>query len=254
MSNKSFVRIWTFVLAVVLVLALALNIALGIFSSYVDNYLGGGTFTIVNAEGTESWDTQYAKSDYASADETNAAAADMVVELEQEGIVLMKNNGALPLDLSSESKVTLLGRDAADPVYGGSGSGSVDASTAVDAKSGLENAGFEVNGTVYDLLSAYASDSSHPKANIVMDKPDESSYYIGEMPVENYTDEAVASFASYNGAAIVMIGRGGGEGPAEHGAVIRVRLVHSISSVCFSPRVMLNLIRRRACILPRNIV
>ena len=212
MSNKSFVRIWTIVLAVVLVLALALNIALGIFSSYVDNYLGGGTFTIVNAEGTESWDTQYAKSDYASADETNAAAADMVVELEQEGIVLMKNNGALPLDLSSESKVTLLGRDAADPVYGGSGSGSVDASTAVDAKSGLENAGFEVNGTVYDLLSAYASDSSHPKANIVMDKPDESSYYIGEMPVENYTDEAVASFASYNGAAIVMIGRGGGEG------------------------------------------
>ena len=32
----------------------------------------------------------------------------------------------------------------------------------------------------------------NPKADIVMDKPEESTYYIGEMPADNFTDEAIS--------------------------------------------------------------
>lgn len=76
----------------------------------------------------------------------------MVEKIESEGIVLLKNDGVLPL-ANAGAKVTLLGRDAADPIYGGSGSGSVDVSTAVNVKTGLENAGLQVNPTVFDLLT-----------------------------------------------------------------------------------------------------
>ena len=131
------------------------------------------------------------------------------------GIVLMKNNGTLPL--VNGAAVTMLGRDAADPVYGGAGSCSVDVSAAVTTRAGLEHAGFQINATVYDMLLAYATEKqgdklAHPKADIVMDKPEESAYYVGEMPVADYSSDALASFASYNDAAIVFIGRGGGEG------------------------------------------
>lgn len=227
MSNKKFKAIWCSVLSIILVLTLVVNILLNIFSGYVDLYLGRGDIQITKAEGTDNWDSKYYTSDYTSAEEITAAANDMVERIEGEGIVLMKNNGALPLATSADSpaKITLLGRDAADPVYGGSGSGSVKLDTVVDLKTGLQNANYEVNDTVYSILHAYSSYTEkdnafggktrvydHPKVNIVMDNPAESAYYIGEMPVENYTAEAISSFSSYGDAAIVTFGRGGGEG------------------------------------------
>ena len=48
-------------------------------------------------------------------------------QIEAEGIVLLKNeDGALPLG-EAEKKLALLGQDSVDFVYGGAGSGSVDA-------------------------------------------------------------------------------------------------------------------------------
>lgn len=220
MSNKKFLAIWAPVLCVVLALAVAVNVLTQVFRPYVDLYLGGGEMIVTKTEGSEDWESDYYTLDYKNKKETVEAANALVEEIEGEGIVLLKNNGALPL--STPAKVTLLGRDAADPVYGGSGSGSVDPDKAVDLRSGLERAGFEVNDAVYSVLSAYASFSEemtalgtqrvydHPKGVITMDKGN-STYYIGEMPVEGY-DSAISSFASYGDAAIVAIGRVGGEG------------------------------------------
>ncbi|WP_433440828.1 glycoside hydrolase family 3 C-terminal domain-containing protein [Pseudoflavonifractor sp.] len=222
MSNKKFAAIWTVALALVLALAVAVNILTSIFKGYVDLYLGGGDIIITKTEGSEDWESEYYTLDYESTQDVQAAADALVEEIESEGIVLLKNNGALPL--ATPAKVTLLGRDAADPVYGGSGSGSVDLSSVVDLRAGLEQAGYEINDTVYAILSSYASYKEeltalgasrvydHPKGIITMDDPSTSTYYIGEMPVENYTADAISSFSSYGDAAIVVIGRGGGEG------------------------------------------
>lgn len=136
------------------VLAVAVNILTDIFKGYVDLYLGGKDIVITKTEGSEDWESEYYSLDYTSTEEVQAAAA-LVEEIKRKGIVLLNNNGALPL--ASSAKITLLDRDAADPVYGGSGSGSVDLSSVVDLRSGLEQAGFSVNPAVYDILAIYAS-------------------------------------------------------------------------------------------------
>jgi len=209
MSNKKYLRIWIPVLAFVTILAIALNIALSIFGNFVDTQLGEGKYTITNAEGTENWDTDYNPAKYDSHDAAMADASKLVEEIEGEGVVLAKNEGAA-LPLASGARVTLLGRYAADPIYGGSGSGSVDTSTAIDAYAGLTNAGFAINDTVYNELKTFAATAG--KANIVMDVPGDSFYTIGEMPVGQYSSAAVSSFGDYSDAAVVVIGRAGGEG------------------------------------------
>ena len=220
MSNKKFLALWIPALCVVLALAVAVNVLTQVFRPYVDLYLGGGEMVITKTEGSEDWESEYYTLDYKDKKETAAAADALVEEIEGEGIVLLKNNGALPL--AAPANVTLLGRDAADPVYGGSGSGSVDPDKAVDLRAGLERAGFEVNAAAYGVLADYASFKEeltalgsqrvydHPRGVITMDKGN-STYYIGEMPVEGY-DGVISSFSAYGDAAIVAIGRVGGEG------------------------------------------
>jgi len=210
MSNKKFLIIWLPILVFFTVLLLVLNIALNIGSKWVSSQLGSGTYEVINAAEAENWDTDYYKSDFDSIDDVDAAARELVAEIAGEGIVLAKHeNDALPL--ASGAKVTMLGRTAADPVYGGSGSGSVDTSTAVDAREGLENAGFEINEVVYEKIDEFASDRENARGFIEMDLPDDSTYNIGEMPVSGY-DSVKSSFADYSDAALVYIGRPGGEG------------------------------------------
>ncbi len=193
-------------------MAVGANIAIGMFRGAIESYMGTGTYTITNTAEGEQLDTQYNTADYATVDEAKVASADLVEDIAEEGMVLLKNNGSLHL---AAGNVTLLGRDAADPIYGGSGSGGADTTAAVNIRVGIEKGGFTVNDTVYQQLADFAA--ANPAAeggrtNIVMDDPASSNYNIGEMPVDEYSQESLDSFADYNDAAIVVIGRGGGEG------------------------------------------
>jgi len=225
-AKKKNLRRWIIAMSVTAVLTVGINIGLNVFSAHADIYLGRGKAIISRAEGTESWPKEYYKKDYASLVDLKTAAGNLVERIESEGLVLLKNNGTLPLDTGSGGlRVTLMGRDAADPVYGGSGSGSVDLSSVVDFRTAMESRGFTVNDTVYAELLKFASFVNrknasgasirvydNPRANIAMDRPGSSTYFIGEMPVSGYSAASLASFKKYGDAAIVMIGRGGGEG------------------------------------------
>lgn len=208
MSNKKFLGIWIPILAILAILVLVANIALGVFSNWVGSQFGSGTYTVTNSETGKAMDTSYYSADYDNIDDLDAAAKELVADIEAEGIVLAKNSGAT-LPLAKGAHITMLGRAAADPIYGGSGSGSVDVSTAINARTGLEQAGFTVNDAVYQKIAAYAA--ANERSNIVMDAPAESTYNIGELPVSEYQAEQ-ATFAGYHDAAVVFIGRGGGEG------------------------------------------
>ncbi|WP_307318532.1 glycoside hydrolase family 3 protein [Microbacterium sp. SORGH_AS_0862] len=212
MSNKRFLAIWIPIVAVVAIIAIGANIAIGMYRGAIESYMGAGTYAISNTAEGDKLDTEYYTADYATNEEAKSASSELVEEIAGEGMTLVKNNGTLPL---ATGAVTLLGRGAADPVYGGSGSGTADTRTAVNIKAGIENGGFTVNGTVYDQLAAFAE--ANPAAeggrtNIVMDKPEESNYNIGEMPVADYSQASLDSFAEFADAAIVVIGRAGGEG------------------------------------------
>ncbi|NCT89462.1 beta-glucosidase [Cellulomonas sp. APG4] len=208
MSNKKFLWIWVPVLTTVAVLTVVANIGLSVAGGWVASQLGSGTYTFTNAEESAGWDTEYYTSDYADMDEVDAAARELVEEIAGNGIVLAKNEGAA-LPLAPGGRVTMLGRAAADPVFGGSGSGSVDTNSAVTPRAGLEEAGFEVNDTVYATIEAFTAEN--PRGHIEMDNPEASSYQIGELPVEQYEAQQ-ASFADYADAAVVYLGRPGGEG------------------------------------------
>lgn len=208
MSNKKYLGIWVPVLATVTVVTVVANVGLNVAGGWVASQLGSGTYTFTNAEKSAEWDTDYYTSDFASIDEVDEAAKALVEEIAASGIVLAKNEaGALPL--AASSKVTMLGRSAADPVFGGSGSGSVDTNTAVTARAGLENAGLTVNDPVFAAIEAFAAEN--PRGYIEMDNPEASTYTIGEMPVAQYEAQA-ATFAQSPDAAVVFIGRPGGEG------------------------------------------
>ena len=175
MTNKKFMAVWIPILAVLLVLVVVANIAIGIFDKWIGSQLGAGTYTVENSEAAQGWDTDYYDADFESIDDLNAAAADLIEQIEGEGIVLAKNaEGSLPLD--SGAKVTMLGRSAADPIYGGSGSGSVDTTSAIDAKTGLTDAGFQINEAVYSTIEAYAAEND--RAIIEMDSPETSRHSV----------------------------------------------------------------------------
>lgn len=208
MSNRKFLGIWIPVLAFVALVAIVLNVALNVGFNWVASQLGGGTYTVTPSEEAADWDTEYYTADYDSIEDVDTAARDLVHDIAAEGIVLAKNvDEALPL--AGDARVTMLGAAASNPVYGGAGSGSVDTSTAVTPREGLEQAGFAVNEAVLDELDAFTAEN--PRGFIEMDKPDVSTYDIGEMPVSGY-DAVADSFSEYDDAAIVYIARPGGEG------------------------------------------
>lgn len=212
MSNKRFLAIWIPIVAIVAIVAIGANIAIGMFRGAIESFMGTGTYTVNESEGTEDYDTDYYTADHGSVDEAKAASSKVVEEIAGEGMTLLKNSGVLPLSAGS---VTLLGRGAADPVYGGSGSGTADTRTAVNIRQGIEKGGFTVNDVVYQQLADFAAAnpaSEGGRTNIVMDKPEESNYNIGEMPVADYSQASLDSFAQFGDAAIVVVGRGGGEG------------------------------------------
>jgi len=211
MSNKRYLSIWAPIIAFFTLLTVVATYLLAFFDDAVSSQLGYGTYEVENTADTEDWDTEYSAASYDSIDEVIDASEDLVREIASEGFVLTKNNGALPL--AAPGAVTLLGRNAADPIYGGAGSGAVDTSEATSIHDGMEMAGFEVNDTVYGELEAFAA--SNVRFEIIppwlLGEDAQTNFRIGEMPVAEYTDAALDSFAEYGDAAIVVVGRPGGE-------------------------------------------
>ena len=76
--------------------------------------------------------------------ESADAASEVAEEIAGEGMVLLKNDGMLPL--TQQKNLNLFGWASINPVYGGAGSGSInDLWPIVSLEEGLQNAGFTLN-------------------------------------------------------------------------------------------------------------
>lgn len=86
-----------------------------------------------------------------------------------EGIVLMKNDGILPL--AKGSKIALFGSGAGQTIKGGTGSGDVNEREVVSIYQGLINAGFEItsNSWIEDFKAAYKQSREDWKTGIFED-------------------------------------------------------------------------------------
>ncbi|MBR1813231.1 MAG: glycoside hydrolase family 3 protein [Lachnospiraceae bacterium] len=184
--------------ALLLTSAIGSSLLLWQYDGMVDEALG-----VKHTNVTVGGETVFA-SRYGDINSTNQTAmlADLRahnVQTQEEGSVLLKNNGILPLD-SSVKMITLLGRASVDPVYRYTSGGPGFNDDGVSLRDALENAGFTINETV---ASAYGTSKK---------TRDKFSGDIGEEGEAFFTDAIVKSFTEYNDLAIVLFSRYGGEG------------------------------------------
>ena len=130
MSNKRFLIIVVPVLAVLLALIIAATAVMTHFAPLMDGTFGKGTRHVLEAEGTENWDTEYYDIKYDSYEQSIKAATQVAKKIADEGIVLMKNDAPEGksesiLPLAEKAKVTPMGLRYYEPVYGIYGSGAV---------------------------------------------------------------------------------------------------------------------------------
>lgn len=148
-------------------------------------------------------------------DETVAQSREMVKRLGEEGLILTKNEGLLPLS-SDVTKLNVFGWDSTNPILGGTGSGSSDSSSAVGILQSLQDAGYETNQTLTDMYVEYRAD----RPVISMSEQD---WTIPEPPVDSYTDSIMNEAKDFSDTAVIVIGRSGGENadlPTDMHAVI----------------------------------
>ena len=186
-------------LAIILIIA---NVLVSTFDNTVAAFVGGTFWKLQN----EDANAQYFTSDFASAEEMAAYGMEICEQVEAEGAALLLNkNQTLPLQAGS--KVSTFSGSSVNIVYGGTGSGNIDASKANTLKGALENAGFEVNDTLWQF---YNSEEAAQYKRFDGDYTSPAS--VGEIPWSVYPQEVLNSVSSYGDAAIVTFSRVGGEG------------------------------------------
>lgn len=136
-------------------------------------------------------------------DETVAQSREMVKKLGEEGLILAKNEGMLPL-ASDVKKLNVFGWDSINPILGGTGSGSSDSSSAVGILQSLQDAGYETNQTLTDLYTEYRAE----RPEISMHGQD---WTLPEPTADAYTDSIMSEAKDFSDTAVIVIGRSGGE-------------------------------------------
>ena len=141
---------------------------------------------------------------YYLSDETISESEQLVQDIADEGIVLLKNdNNALPLE--GTKKLNVFGWSSTSPVYGGTGSGSVDESTCVSLLQGLTDAGFELNSDLTDFYTEF----KQGRPDVGMNGQD---WTIPEPSMDEYDAAGIFDSAkAFSDTAVVVIARSGGE-------------------------------------------
>jgi beta-glucosidase len=139
-------------------------------------------------------------------DETSEEAKALCQAIAEEGIVLMKNdNNTLPL--ASGTKLNVFGWSSTNPVYGGTGSGSLsDAFPTTSLLEGLTDAGFEVNQDLVDFYTNFRD--TRPTVGMMG-----QDWTIPEPTIDEYNEAGIFESAKeYSDVALVVLSRCGGEG------------------------------------------
>ena len=141
---------------------------------------------------------------YMLSDATVSKANELAKEVQSEAITMLKNDDSnLPL---SNKKVNVFGWGSTNPVYGGTGSGSMsDQYDTVSLLDGMKEAGLETNADLSKLYTDYRAD----RPVVAMWAQD---WTLPEVPADQYSDSLISDAKSFSDEAVVVITRVGGEG------------------------------------------
>lgn len=160
-KKKSGRRVWrgvTTATASLLALSVCASTVVDGFRTDIDKFLGTKSTKLVT-ENSDGTDLYTFKSDYTSTTELLHGIQDVGERMSEEGSVLLKNNGALPLTQDETQKITLLGFSSYYPVQGGDMGSSLVENTGTDADTvdmvgAFKAKGFGLNQTVANMYEA----------------------------------------------------------------------------------------------------
>ena len=141
---------------------------------------------------------------YTLSDATVSKANELAKDVQSEAVTLLKNDDSnLPL---SGKKVNVFGWGSTNPVYGGTGSGSMSKQyKTVSLLDGMKQAGIETNSELTKLYTDYRAD----RPVVAMWAQD---WTLPEVPADQYSDSLISDAKSFSDEAVVVITRVGGEG------------------------------------------
>ena len=209
MSNKKFRvlhGIGIFFLLLITLLIVGVGSTMG---STLDTYLGKGASSIVTPSDKANWDANYYDAKYASNAESTEAAYKVAVQIQQEGTVLLKNDGALPLEAGST--VVPFGYGYENPIYGqltsgGSAKWVIDPVTPEQGLSAftIDNSAVDAmaNAEVTPLIEAAGTKSAG----------DAGSLLGGDCKIYEYDPSIYDGISVADSTGIVFITRSGQEG------------------------------------------
>jgi beta-glucosidase len=154
-----------------------------------------------------------------SATVTTAAHQQTALQLGEEGTVMLKNNGLLPLNPDGSESIAVLGTDGGAAVeIAGGGSGGVDSSDAVWPLTGVQDAvGPNVkvtytpgddNGTA-DIPQAVAAAQAATDAIVVVSLPEGEESDLTSLDLSSADETMISDVAAVNPNTIVVINSGG---------------------------------------------
>lgn len=207
-KNKG-TRVWFIVTCILLVLAITVNIVLSTQTlvNLMNTVFGSGR-VVSTGDGAS-----YYVRTTGNKEEALANANSLNEEVCEEGIILLKNSsGVLPL--SGVEKISVFGKNSVNLVYGGSGSGGGDSSTAKTLFESLEAAGFTCNPTLKSFYEDTGKSGAVRQSNPSdLDNGATQVLSTAETPYSAYTANNIpVSYSEYSDAAIIVLSRIGGEG------------------------------------------
>lgn len=141
---------------------------------------------------------------YMLSDTTVSKANELAKEVQSEAITMLKNDDSnLPL---SNKKVNVFGWGSTNPVYGGTGSGSMSKQyKTVSLLDGMKQAGLKTNTELSKLYTDYRKD--RPEVGMFA-----QDWTLPEVPAKQYSDKLVSDAKDFSDEAVVVLTRVGGEG------------------------------------------
>jgi beta-glucosidase len=137
------------------------------------------------------------------------AHAKIAYEAGSEGIILLKNDGTLPLGV--DAKVALFGTGQIETIKGGTGSGDTHPRYVISILEGMMEKGFRVDDKLVEIYKQYISEmrgrDEYRIRRGLLGEP-----LAPRLPQDFLSEEEIESFAERNDNAIIVISRISGEG------------------------------------------
>mgnify|MGYP005751252801 FL=1 len=181
-SRKRMIRKYSG-LSMVLTLVVVLNlICLGPMSSLINLTMGSGQVS----------------------DSTTDEAIEVADQIAEEGMVLLENDGILPI--SEPSNINLFGWSSVNPTYGGTGSGGLnELYEKISLIDSLEDAGFNVNQDLVDFYNEFSTERAEMSLST-------QNWTLTEPPASSYSDDLMQGAKDFSDTAVIVLSRIAGEG------------------------------------------